>query len=71
MLYMVQTTFEGMEHDNLTRRFPCYAILMGVTYGDTSDKDYAVGAAKGIMVDLRYAILRPHMTKPLWRPFLG
>lgn len=62
-LYVSQTTFEGMEYDNLTRRFPCYAISMGITHSDPSDEGYAVNAAKQMMVELRYAVLCPSQVK--------
>ncbi len=58
---MLQTTFEGMEYDNLTRRFPCYAIRMGITHSDPDDEDYALDVAKQIMVELRYMVLRTYM----------
>lgn len=62
-LFVSQTTFEGMEYDNLTRRFPCYAISMGITHSDPSDGNYAVNAAKQMMVELRYPMLCLYVNK--------
>jgi len=72
MLFVSQITFEGMEYEQLTRRFPCYAIRMGITHSDPSHENNAADAAKEMMVGIRYAALRLSMSSTFAQThFLG